>query len=99
MSNFKDFVNSSHKNEIIKLSSSQELATMISSSLTVSTLSITALDSKKFGDEVVKIAYGDEVLTELSQAIGDPKETESEDEFVERAKSTLSKILKRKFIK
>lgn len=97
MNNFKDFIKSSHKNEIRKLSSSQEIATAISSSLTASTL-ITAFDSKKFGDEVVKIARSDEVLTELSESIGDPKETESEDEFVERAKSTLSKILKQKLM-
>ena len=98
MSNFKDFVNSIDKNEI-SLSSSQELATKISNSLTTSAISITKFDSEKFGTEVVKVAKSDEVLTELSQSIGDPKEEESEDEFVERAKSTLAAILKRKLMK
>lgn len=99
MSNFKDFVKSGQKKLITNVSSSQELRTRISSSLTSATLSISSSDSDRFGNEVVKMANSDEVLTELSQSIGDPMEMENEDEFVERAKSALATILKRKLMK
>jgi hypothetical protein len=98
MGNFKDFLKSSNKKEISTSSSSQELAAIISSSLAGSALSITRSDRNKFAEEAVKIAHSDEVLTELSQSIGEPKETESEDEFVARSKSALSKIIKQKLM-
>lgn len=104
MSDFKEFVKSTHQNELSN-SSSLELTTRISGILaaTVPSIfsgsSISNADREKFSEEVVKAANSDEVLTELSQEIGEPKETESEDEFVESAKTTFAKILKRKLMK
>jgi len=104
MSDFKDFIKSTHKNELSN-ASSLELTTRISSILAVSVPSIFSVSSisnaerEKFSEEVVKAANSDDVLTELSQEIGEPKETESEDEFVERAKTTFATILKRKLMK
>ncbi|EIN9354758.1 hypothetical protein ACWOUW_004384 [Vibrio vulnificus] len=99
MSSFKDFVKSSHDQKVISSSSSKELTIQISGALVGTPASISSSDREKFASEVVQIAKSEEVLTELSESIGDPKETESEDEFVERAKSKLAKILKRKLMK
>jgi len=99
MSNFKDFVETYKKNAISTSSSSQELAVKIADSLSSVNLNISNFDRVKFGNEVVALANSDEVLNEWSQSIGDPKETESEDEFVDRAKSTLASILKRKLLR
>lgn len=99
MSNFKKFVKSSRTKQVINSSSSQELAIKISGTLAAAGVSLSSGEQEKFSDEVVQVANSDEVLTELSDSVGDPKESESEDEFVERAKSTLAKILKQKLMK
>ena len=99
MSNFKDFVKSRAGQNMISSSSAQSLTTQISGTLATTGLSISSNDREKFSSEVVQVANSDEVLAELSESIGDPKENESEDEFVERAKSTLAKILKNKLMK
>lgn len=99
MSDFKDFVKSRTSQKMINSSSAQSLTTQISGTLATTDISISSNDREKFSSEVVHVANSDEVLTELSESIGDPKENESEDEFVERAKSTLAKILKNKLIK
>lgn len=99
MSDFKNFVKSSAGQKVIGPSSSQSLTAQISGSLATRAINISSSDREKFSSEVVKVANSDEVLTQLSESIGDPKENESEDEFVERAKSTLAKILKNKLMK
>ncbi|NWL17555.1 hypothetical protein FHG08_18055 [Pseudoalteromonas sp. Scap03] len=99
MSNFKDFVKSRVGQKMISSSSAQGLATQISGTIATTGLSISSNDREKFSSEVVQVANSDEVLAELSESIGDPKKNESEDEFVERAKSTLAKILKNKLMK
>ena len=99
MSDFKSLVKSSVGQELINSSSSRNLTTQISGTLKYTVTTISSSDREKFSSEVVRVANSDEVLTELSESIGDPKENESEDEFVERAKSSLAKILKRKLMK
>lgn len=99
MSNFKDFVKSRTGQKMISSSLAQGLITQISGTLATTGLSISINDREKFSSEVVQVANSDEVLTELSESIGDPKENESEDDFVQRAKSTLAKILKNKLMK
>lgn len=51
---------------------------------------------KEFSSKVSEVAYSDEVIDELSQNVGEPQEDETEDQFVERAKSEMKKILKKK---
>jgi len=99
--NFKDFVNSvKNKSEALEsMPSSTELAKKISGSLISAPINISHSQSKKFATQLTKISHSEDVLTELSNAIGKPKEMESEDEFVERAKSTLANILRTKLIK
>lgn len=64
-----------------------------------STPSMSESEKEKFSNNVAKIANSDEVLTELSNSLGLPKEEESEDEFVKRGKTILTKILKNKLAK
>ncbi len=52
-----------------------------------------------FSDQVAELATSDEVMDELSDALGTPKSGETEDEFVARAKATMTAILNRKLSK
>lgn len=61
--------------------------------------SITKSDAEKFSNEAIQIAGSDEVIDKLSNKVGRPLENESEDEFVDRAKSALKEILKEKLFK
>lgn len=101
MSSFKEFVDSV-KNAPISLennSSKKGLVTQINQSLALSEMSISNSDSEAFASEVTELAHSNEVLTELSNKIGKPYKTESEDEFVDRAKLTFAKILSGKLLK
>ncbi|WP_199455801.1 MULTISPECIES: hypothetical protein [unclassified Marinobacter] len=80
-----------------KLPSQSGLALSVRNQLT--NLSISGFSTSKkedFSSEVAKIATSEEVLNELSDSIGKPGDNESEEQFVERAKSTLANILRRK---
>ncbi|RUR81884.1 hypothetical protein ACF3DV_18240 [Chlorogloeopsis fritschii PCC 9212] len=62
-----------------------------------------AQKAEKFSREVANYATSDEVISSLSKQIGEPRENETEQEFIERASSVLREILKstgfHKFIK
>ena len=47
----------------------------------------------RFISEVANLAHSEKIITSLSEEVGQPKENESEDEFVNRAKSTLANLL------
>ncbi|MBL1197636.1 MAG: hypothetical protein FWK04_00780 [Nostoc sp. GBBB01] len=53
--------------------------------------------SEKFSKEVSEYATSKEVISSLSKEIGEPNETETEEDFIERASNVLRKILKEKF--
>lgn len=101
MGNFKDFVKSKRDKKIINPHSSTNLVHQIGGILATTNLVVFGGKTNKksierFASEAVELANSEEVLTELSDAIGDPKENESEDEFVERAKTAFFKIMKNK---
>ncbi|MEV3814267.1 hypothetical protein [Aeromonas allosaccharophila] len=106
MSNLKDFIKSQQNKSqaLIGPSSTlttntRELANKISNCLvTAKTTSLSSSDSEKFGHEVVKVAHSDEVISELSREIGKPKESETENEFVNRGKLALANILRKKLL-
>ncbi|HEY8329674.1 MAG TPA: hypothetical protein VIO59_14655 [Rhodanobacter sp.] len=52
-----------------------------------------------FSQQVSELATSDDVINELSDALGAPKPNETEDEFVARAKATMTRILKQKLSK
>ncbi len=95
MSDFKDFVRSK-KTKGITADHTKKLSTGIEKVLATSSMTIANSDRQKFAEEAINVAQSDEVLSELSDQIGKPAELESEDEFVNRSKKALSKILKEK---
>ena len=98
MDDFKYFINRETRNR--KLSFSSEIASVIPRQLsTASTISLSRSDRDKFSSEVAQLASSDEVMSELSDSLGKPRECETENEFVDRAKSLFTNILKRKLTK
>lgn len=54
-------------------------------------------EAEKFSREVAQCATSDEVISAVSNGVGEPKPYETEEEFVERASNVLRKILREKF--
>lgn len=96
MSSLKEFIESNSKDQTNKLIPIQDTTAKIIDTLATSTLDFPRTELEKFSENAIRLANSDKVLTELSQVVGEPKEAESEDEFVKRAKSSLGKILKQK---
>ena len=99
MSNFKKFFN---ENQNTSQVSAIKLSSKINASLVglaSAGLVISKNEEEKFSKEVADLAYSDEVITELNDKIGAIKDTESEEEFVRRAKSNLADILRKKLFK
>lgn len=57
----------------------------------------TQTKAEKFSKKVSEYATSKEVISSLSKEIGEPKETETEEEFIERASNVLRNLLKKKF--
>jgi len=67
---------------------------------TLSSFSSSSLSKKeKFCTEVSQFVHSDDFLDEFSKDIGKPKDNESEDEFVERAKKTMKSLFMKKLSK
>jgi hypothetical protein len=94
MSSFKDFVKSNAGSNFLPSVKDQELA--ISTKLTGA---LPVNQRNKFSSVLSKLVQEDSFIDELSDSIGKPKENESEDEFVERAKDALRYLLDRKLSK
>ena len=102
MTTLKDYLEESKvaRATSLVLPSSKTLANVIAKELIASPLvQISNNEASEFSNQVSELATSAEVINELSDEIGAPKNHETEDEFVERAKSTLTKILKRKLSK
>lgn len=88
------------RNTSMLLPSSNALANVIAKELIASPLvQLSSTEASRFGHKVSELAMSAEVVTELSDEIGVPTSHETEDEFVERAKLTMKRILKRKLSK
>lgn len=112
MSNFEEFWNSS-THSIPQFSDANPQPVMLSSATqdtmaagvtTIVTENISRIgESVKqsqidtFSNEVAKYATSSEVISKLSHEVGQPKQDETEDEFVERASNVLREILQKKF--
>ena len=94
MSSLKDFLSKSLSTEL-----ANRVGNVLSAKL-VAAGAVASFDRYQddFVNEVKNLSCSDEVITELSERVGEPKENESEDEFVSRAKSTLENILRRKML-
>lgn len=106
MTSFKDFFKMETNNG--KLSSSYSVATVSSAVMegltssvnrlatSASIISLSKSDKKEFADQVGDLVESEEFVTELSDQIGKPQPGESEDEFVERAKNAMKKLMRAK---
>ena len=102
MTTFKSYLEKTKvaQNTSLALPSSKKLVNIISKELIESPLAnISNTDASELSNKVSELATSAEVINEFSDEIGVPKNHETEDEFVERAKATLTKILKRKLSK
>lgn len=73
------------------------LAALSHANVRVGAISSLSTDAKtKFADSAAQVTASDEFITELSSNVGQPKTGETEDEFVERAKATMTALLREK---
>lgn len=105
--NFEDFweadtkiPNNSEDINVSTIQSSIAAATIIATAPLAATLfglDDTQRKSENFSKEVSEYVTSKEVISSLSKEIGEPNETEAEEDFIERASNVLRKILKEKF--
>lgn len=103
MSNFKDFFSSkSNTNNKTELAISSKINTILVASSAVGLFSGSGKKEKateEFSKKVSQFVHSDEFLDEFSKDIGEPKQNESEDEFVNRAKDAMRNLLRKKLSK
>ncbi|MDZ8189108.1 MAG: hypothetical protein RMX96_30235 [Nostoc sp. ChiSLP02] len=105
--NFENFWQADTKNQndfkginVSTIQASIAAATQISIASVATTLfglDDTQIKKEKFSQEVSEYATSKEVISSLSKEIGEPHETEAEEDFIERANNVLREILKKKF--
>lgn len=102
MSSLIDFLDTStdQKKIVLPAPLSKSVSLAVENALATSSLTKMSTDKvEEFSNKVSELATSDVVLHELSNKIGMPKEFETEEEFVNRAKSALANILKAKLSK
>ncbi|OAI26187.1 hypothetical protein [Methylomonas koyamae] len=94
-----EYLNEQENNSLL-VPSSKVLAGAIIQEINISSTAIISNnEAEEFSHKVSELATSNDVTNELSDELGMPNEHETEDEFVDRAKSILTKILKRKLSK
>jgi uncharacterized protein (UPF0335 family) len=98
MSDLKSFISKVKRGEVAKVSlpARQDMYMEISSALHGYTIG-SSQETERFKKEVSETANSEEVITTLSDALGQPRTGETEEEFVARGKAILKKILMKKF--
>lgn len=103
MSDFKDFFNAKTNTEKTELASIGSKINNILMTASVTGLLVGSGKKEKAADEfsnkVSQFVHSDEFIGELSKDIGTPKENESEDEFVSRAKDAMKNLLRKQLSK
>jgi hypothetical protein len=97
---FKEFFDKkqSKSEQTTKLANS--LMTTITTFTTFSPfLNLSLSKKEKFCTEVSELVHSDDFLDEFSKVIDKPKDNESEDEFVDRAKRSMKSLLMKKLSK
>jgi hypothetical protein len=95
----KDYIHGNDTGRAVPISSSlSTVNTAIQvSAATENIVALAAIPSDKrenFGQIAADIVTSEEFIDELSKKVGEPRERETEDQFVARAKGELVKILK-----
>lgn len=94
----EDFItNSQNTGSSLVKSQKNELVTNLSTSITSVDLSLTNSQSKKFEKQIVDYISSPATIKSISDLVGQPKENESEEEFVERSLNRISDFLHKKF--
>lgn len=97
MVKLKDLVNKKDEStSLVTLTTTAIANTINKGILSVAGTSWSSSDTSKFSSQAAELVTKDEFLDELESKIGDPKENESEDEFVARSKEQMRKLLKSK---
>jgi hypothetical protein len=99
MSSFNDFFKAVKKTDNSLTTSKEVVATTISNTLVSVSGLFSNSEREKFATKVSEFVLSDAFLNEFSGDVGLPKENESEDKFVERAKSTMRTLLMKKLSK
>lgn len=99
MTSLKDFIKSQKNTNTLPAPKLQQAAIQVSGTLMALGVGISKENADEFGNQVMRLAASDEVMSELSQKLGKPHKTETEEEFVNRAKATLKSILKKNLTK
>ncbi|MCY7277607.1 MAG: hypothetical protein LH702_28690 [Phormidesmis sp. CAN_BIN44] len=103
MNNFKDFMDEAQEFPNQALMASSVTLTNIQTSLVatigeiLSPIAVGDDEKQKFSQEVSNLVKDGTFLSEFSEEIGVPIETESEEEFVNRGSDVLRKMLYKKF--
>jgi len=71
----------------------EEASLEISSTILAASMSLTKNQANEFSSKVMEVATSDNVIDELSEKVGTPLESETEDQFVQRASAVLKNIL------
>lgn len=107
VTSFKDFFKSVKTTDILLSigDSRAAIATKVCKEITIikstntDVFPISNSDIKSFGEYVSQRIHSDDFLDELSANIGTPKDNESRDEFIDRAKDTMKNLLREKLFK
>ena len=102
MTNLNEYLKNVNRkeNDALPVPSSKILANGIMMGLAASPLiQLSNSEASAFSHKISELATSTKVVDELSKELGAPKCFETEDQFVDRAKSTLTSILKRKLSK
>lgn len=100
MATLKEFLDSNKKSTSLTLLPGPKLAATIQSSLVSfeanqkhQLVNNNKEASKDFSNKLSNLIQSDEFMQQLSDKVGQPLKTESENEFVDRAKNTMRKII------
>jgi len=102
MSDFKDFFNAKNNTDKAELAISTGINNILVASSVIGLFSGSGKKEKaaeEFSNKVSRFVHSDEFIGEFSKDIGIPKENESEDEFVSRAKDAMKNLLRKKLSK
>ena len=109
MTTFKEFMQQLKSSSASALPSANSLVSAVESSLTLAVSSLLPSApgsdesedelSKKheFAERVTNFIHDDQFISELSDQVGSPSPTETEDEFVARGSDALKKMLYNRF--
>lgn len=99
LSAFLQLAQNSQVSKSSALEVQSRVGTLIAGPAVSGGLSISAGEGAKFANGVAEIVTSKEFTQELSEAVGKPHISETEDEFVARAKDQMRALLRRKLSK